>query len=162
MYQTRRGLLRTMSSFSSPLPITASNVHLTSALVKGLPSCHLTPWRSLKVSRVLSAFHDQLSANSGTILSGLLRFSLGSKNTRLLNAAMNGWLTEIVDSSWIDALGGLSRWEMRSVPPCFCADAGTAATRATQTAARMAKLLRMNFFPPGRLRQHWLGPLPEG
>src|SRR6202007_10679 len=76
MYQTRRGLLRMRSSFSSPLPITASNVHFTPALVKGLPSCHFTPWRNLKVSLVLSSFHAQLSASSGTILSGLLRLSL--------------------------------------------------------------------------------------
>src|SRR5262249_35851972 len=107
--QTRRGLLRTMSSFSSPLPITASQVHLTSALVNGLPSCHLTPSRSLKVSWVLSAFHVQLSASSGTMPSGLLIFLAGSKNTRLLYTAMKGWLTEIVASSWIEALGGLSR-----------------------------------------------------
>jgi hypothetical protein len=34
---------------------------------------------------------------------------------------MKGWFTEIVDSSWIEALGGLSRWEIFSVPPCFWA-----------------------------------------
>ena len=37
---------------------------------------------------------------------------------------MNGMTVEIVASSWIEALGGLSRWEMRSVPPCFWANAG--------------------------------------
>ena len=121
MYQILRGLLRMMSSFSSPLPITASQVHFTSALENGLPSCHFTPSRSLKVSLVLSSFHDQLSARSGTIWSGLLTFSLGSKSTRLLNTAMNGWFTEIVASSWIEALGGLSRWEILRVPPCFWA-----------------------------------------
>src|SRR5215813_4436998 len=148
MYQTRRGLLRMMSSFSSPLPITASKVHFTSALVKGLPSCHFTPWRSFKVSLVLSSFHAQLSASSGTILSGLLRFSLGSKNTRLLNTAMNGWLTEIVDSSWIEALGGLSRWEILRVPPCFCAKLGTAAMQAAKIPAAMSQLVPINYFLP--------------
>ena len=49
--------------------------------------------------------------------SGLFTFSFGSNTTRLLNTAMNGWFTEMVNSSWIEALGGLSRCEMRSVPP---------------------------------------------
>src|SRR5260221_1595309 len=148
MYQILRGLLRTMSSFSSPLPITASQVHLTSALVKGLPSCHFTPWRSLKVSLVLSSLHAQLSASSGTIWSGLLTFSAGSKNTRLLNTAMNGWLTEIVDSSWIEALGGLSRWEIFRVPPCFWAKAGTAVNmNAARLPAANATHKRINHPP---------------
>ena len=150
MYQTLRGFLRMMSSFSSPLPISASQVHFTSALVNGLPSCHFTPWRSLKVSLVLSSFHAQLSARSGTMWSGLLTFSLGSNSTRLLNTAMNGWLTEIVDSSWIEALGGLSRWEIRSVPPCFCAKLGAAAImKATEVPATSAIRVRINF-PPRR------------
>src|SRR5215472_8487596 len=145
----RRGLLRMMSSFSSPLPITASNVHLTSALVNGLPSCHFTPWRSLKVSFVPSSFQLQLSARSGTMWSGLLRFSLGSNTTRLLKTAMKGWFTEMVDSSWIDALGGLSRWEIRKVPPAFWASTGDAAiTQAAQDAARSAKRVSMNIFLP--------------
>src|ERR1700722_16385067 len=99
-------------------PDTASQVHFTSAEVNGLPSCHFTPWRSLKVSWGFSVLYDQLSARSGTIWSGLFTFSLGSNTTRLLNTAMNGWFTEIVDSSWIEALGGLSRCEIFSVPPC--------------------------------------------
>ena len=40
---------------------------------------------------------------------------------------MKGMTVEIVASSWIEALGGLSRWVTRSVPPAFCADAGAAA-----------------------------------
>jgi hypothetical protein len=43
---------------------------------------------------------------------------------------MNGMTVEIVASSWIDALGGLSMWAMRSVPPDFCAQAAGAAVRA--------------------------------
>jgi hypothetical protein len=38
---------------------------------------------------------------------------------RLLNTVMNGSVTERVVSSCSDALGGLSRWYTRSVPPCF-------------------------------------------
>ena len=110
MYQILRGLLRMMSLFSSS-PLTASKVHFTSFDVNGLPSCHFTSERSLKVSLVLLASHDQLSARSGTILSGLFFFSFGSNTTRLLNTAMKGWFTEIVASSWIEAEGGFSRWE---------------------------------------------------
>src|ERR1700681_2279018 len=67
-YQSLRGFLRNLSG---DFPISRSKVHFTSRLVKGLPSCHLTPSRSLNVSCVLSAFHDQLLANSGTMVSGL-------------------------------------------------------------------------------------------
>src|SRR5262249_52007501 len=63
-YQLLRGFLRN-EAFA--LPINRSKVHFTSAEVNGLPSCHFTPSRSLKVSLVLSSFHDQLVASSGTI-----------------------------------------------------------------------------------------------
>ena len=149
LYQTLRGFLRMISCFSSPR--SASQVHFTSLEVNGLPSCHFTPSRSLKVSFVLSAFHDQLSASSGTILSGLLIFSFGSKKTRLLNTPMNGMFTEIVASSWIEALGGLSRWDMRSVPPCFCAKAGAdRTTAATTPPAMVARRLRIFILPETR------------
>ena len=39
-------------NFSFDVPFSISNVHFTSSLVNGLPSCHFTPSRSLKV-RVL-------------------------------------------------------------------------------------------------------------
>ena len=115
MYQILRGFLRMMSTSRRPCPISASQVHFTSAAVNGLPSCHFTPWRSLKVSLVLSAFHDQLSARSGTIVSGLLTFSLGSNTTRLLNTAMNGWFDRdrrlLVDrgAGRVVAMGDLQR-----------------------------------------------------
>src|SRR5215510_3252853 len=48
-------------------------VHCTSLAVNGLPSCHFTPWRSLKVSLVRLASHAQLSARSGTMVSMLWR-----------------------------------------------------------------------------------------
>src|ERR1700724_2724355 len=65
-YQDLRGLIL---SFSVPLPCSSSQVHLTSLAVNGLPSCHLTPWRNLKVSTVPSSFHDHSLARSGTIVS---------------------------------------------------------------------------------------------
>src|SRR5712691_9824583 len=100
-----RGLLRSFDSGE----ISMSQVHFTSALVKGLPSCHFTPSRSLKVSSVPSAFHAHSVASSGTMWSGAFCFDVGSKTTRLLYTDMNGMTVEIVASSWIEALGGLSR-----------------------------------------------------
>jgi hypothetical protein len=61
-----------------------SQVHLTSAEVKGLPSCQTTPWRSLKVSWVPSPFSVQLSARSGLIVSMLFCGFCWSNITRLL------------------------------------------------------------------------------
>src|SRR6516162_9923652 len=49
-----------MRSLSLPVPIRRSQVHLTSAAVNGLPSCHLTPWRSGKVSSLPSSLHSHL------------------------------------------------------------------------------------------------------
>ena len=40
---------------------------------------------------------------------------------------MNGTTVEVVASSWIEVLGGLSAKYMRSVPPLFCASAGAVA-----------------------------------
>src|SRR5215831_8776474 len=62
-----RGFLR---SFDSGF-VSMSQVHLTSALVNGLPSCHFTPSRSLKVRAVPSALHAHSVARSGTMWSGL-------------------------------------------------------------------------------------------
>ena len=56
-----------MRNFSAALPAAASQVHLTSAAVNGLPSCHLTPWRSGRSAAVPSSSHDQSLARSGTI-----------------------------------------------------------------------------------------------
>src|SRR5882762_8960431 len=64
--QSLRGFLRNLFC---DLPDSISNVHFTSALVNGLPSCHFTPSRSLKVSALPSPLHDQLVASSGTIVS---------------------------------------------------------------------------------------------
>jgi hypothetical protein len=47
----------------------------------------------------------------------------GSNTTRLLNTPIAGMTTEMVPSSWIDMLAGLSRWATRRMPPCFWAHA---------------------------------------
>src|SRR4051812_40439424 len=101
-----RGFLRSFDSSPSSM----SQVHLTSDEVNGLPSCHFTPSRSLKVRSLPSLLHAHSVARSGTILSGRFCFSAGSNTTRLLYTDMNGMTVEIVASSWIEALGGLSRW----------------------------------------------------
>src|SRR5215468_5738553 len=123
VYQDARGFLR---KSSGSFPVSLVQVHCTSFAVNGLPSCHLTPWRSLKMSLVLSALHDQPSARSGTMLLNLFCFSFGSNITRLLNTPIIGIDVEMVASSWIDMLGGLSRCRTCKVPPCFCANTGVA------------------------------------
>src|ERR1700722_2481868 len=105
-YQTLRGLR--WKSWVSPLPISIRQVHCTSLAVNGLPSCHMTPCRSLKVSLVLVASHDQLSARSGITVSRLSCALCGSNTTRLLNTAANGITEAMVDSSISEVLGGLS------------------------------------------------------
>ena len=58
------------------------------------------------VSLVPVSSQAQLTARSGTMVPNSPRAFIGSKRTRLLKTAMNGMLVAIVDSSWIDALGG--------------------------------------------------------
>src|SRR5215211_6595135 len=65
--------------------------------------------------------------------SGRFIFSSCLKRIRPLYTAENGPTDEIVASSWIDALAGLSRWNTRNVPPDFCASAGEVRTAATST-----------------------------
>ena len=74
-----------------------------------MPSCHRTPWRSLKVSSVPSSFQLQDSARSGTINSLVFCAFAWSNSTRLLNTGMKGTTVATAYSSWIEALGGLSR-----------------------------------------------------
>src|SRR5215813_670269 len=105
-YQTLRGLR--WKSAVSPLPISIRHVHCTSFAVKGWPSCHFTPCRSLKVSLVLVASHDQLSAKSGITVSRLSCGLAGSNTTRLLNTAANGVTEAMVDSSCSEVEGGKS------------------------------------------------------
>src|SRR5712691_10380129 len=104
-YHAFRGVRR---RFVSDLPSSMSQVHFTSLAVRGVPSCHLTPWRSLKVSSVPSSFHDQLVARSGTIDLRLFCFTCWSNMTRLLNTPIIGPWAKIVASSRIDMLAGLS------------------------------------------------------
>src|ERR1700730_17125358 len=115
-----------------------SQVHLTSAAVNGLPSCHLTPWRSASLSPVPSSLHDQLVARSGTIDWKLFCGRCWSKMTRLLKTAIIGPSVERVDSSWIDRLAGLSRAGILRIPPFFSGDAGPAATHARNDAPNNA------------------------
>src|SRR4051812_16401770 len=61
-----RGFLR---SLPLTLPVSMSHVHLTSAEVNGLPSCHFTPSRNWKVSVRSSSLQAQEVPRSGTILS---------------------------------------------------------------------------------------------
>src|SRR5438093_6827655 len=112
-----------MRSFSLALPARRSQVHLTSLAVNGLPSCHLTPWRSGKVSSVPSSLHDQLAARSGTIDCMLFCGTSCLYITRLLKTPIIGRLAAAVDSSCSDMLAGLSKWDILTTPPCFWADA---------------------------------------
>jgi hypothetical protein len=69
--------------------------------------------------------------------------------TRLLNTPIIGPNAEIVDSSWIDMLAGLSRCGSLRVPPGFCAWAtGASDSTASRTAvaAKRHRCLRI-FFP---------------
>src|SRR6516165_12240243 len=99
-----------MRSLSLVLPVSRSQVHLTSAAVNGLPSCHLTPSRNRKVSCVLSSSHDESLARSGTIDCRLFCGTSCLYRTRLLKTSIIGTTVEYVASSWIDMLAGLSQW----------------------------------------------------
>src|SRR6202030_3175658 len=138
-YQDLRGLTR---SFSLALPVSRSQVHWTSLAVKGLPSCHVMPWRSGSVNSVPSSFDDQPVARSGTIESRLFCLTCWSNMTRLLKTPIIGRSETIVASSWIDMLAGLSGLYIFRMPPCFCANAGSAANVATSNDAATAKASR--------------------
>src|SRR6266404_7453536 len=124
LYQDLRGLRR---SLSLALPVSKSQVHLTSAAVKGFPSCHLTPWRSGKVSSVPSSLHDHPVARSGTIEARLFCATSCLYMTRLLKTPIIGRLTAAVASSCNDMLAGLSKCDICRTPPGFWASALSAA-----------------------------------
>src|SRR5262245_56253280 len=109
--------------FSGALPCRRSMVHFTSLAENGLPSCHLTPLRRVKLSVLPSSLHVHFSARSGTMSSRLFCFLAGSNMTRLLNTPIIGSTTEIVPSSWIDMLAGLLRWVIRRMARCYWAEA---------------------------------------
>src|SRR6266403_6262655 len=119
-HQPLRGLIR---SLSSVLPCSRSKVHLTSLAVNGLPSCHLTPERNLKVSSVPSSFHAQLVARSGTIDCRLTCATCWSNMIRLLNTPIIGISDWIVGDSSIDMFAGLPGLYSVRIPPDFWADA---------------------------------------
>src|SRR5215472_1975558 len=130
LYQDLRGLRR---SLFSDLPVSVSQVHLTSWAVNGLPSCHLTPWRSRKVSSVPSSLHDQLTARSGTMDCMLFCGTSCLYITRLLKTPIIGRLAAAVASSCNDMLAGLSKCDILRVPPCFCANAASLTDIATNS-----------------------------
>src|SRR6266478_2059950 len=124
-----------------------SQVHLTSLAVKGLPSCHLTPSRSGKVSSVPSSLHDQLTARSGTIDSMLFCATSCLYITRLLKTPIIGRLAAAVASSWIDMLAGLSKWDILRMPPCFWAKAAGGVDNASSNDPAAASTRRSCFIP---------------
>src|SRR5271170_1095033 len=135
LYQDLRGLTR---SLSLPLPISKSQVHLTSAAVNGFPSCHLTPWRSGNRNSVPSSLHDQPVARSGTIEAREFCATCWSYMTRLLKTPIAGRNAAPVASSSSDMLAGLSKNEIFRMPPAFCASAGLPAHIATSSALATA------------------------
>src|SRR5215472_7216935 len=104
-------------------PAVIPQVHLTSLAVNGLPSCHLMPWRSGKVSSVPSSLHDQLTARSGTIDCIVFCGASCLYITRLLKTPIIGRLAAAVASSCNDMLAGLSKCDIFNTPPCFWANA---------------------------------------
>src|ERR1700738_2340998 len=141
-YQDLRGLTR---SFSADLPAIRSQVHLTSAGVNGLPSCHLTPGRNLKVSSLPSSLHDQLEARSGTIESRLFCGRCWSNMTKLLNTPIIGPRATIVDSSWSDTLARLVPSGILRTPPGFCARAAACIDRPASAPHASAMLRSLAF-----------------
>jgi hypothetical protein len=77
----------------------------------------------------------------------------GSNTTRLLNTGMKGTTVDGLNSSWIDVLGGLSRWNMRSTPPRFCASAASPKHSKENTMPTSSTLLR-----PARVLNTRIGP----
>src|SRR5882762_11199404 len=132
-----------MRSFSPDLPLSMSQVHFTS-------------WRSGKVSSVPSSFQAQLVARSGTIDFGLFCGTFWSYMTKLLNTAIIGRFTALVDSSRSEILAGLSKWPMVSMPPCFWVKAGGAAANASKNGTAAANPQRLRFIPRYLLFSHGL------
>src|SRR5438132_1253818 len=134
-----------MRNFSLDLLVSRSQVHLTSWAVKGLPSCHLTPWRSGKVNSVPSSFHAQLVARSGTIDFMLFWGMSCLYITRLLNTPIIGRKAANVDSSCSDMLAGLSKKGTLRMPPCFWANAVCPMDSASNSAPAAASARRSRF-----------------
>src|ERR1700730_5162402 len=155
LYQDLRGLMR---SFSLALPLSRSQVHLTSWAVKGLPSCHLTPWRSGKVSSVPSSFEDQLVARARTLDLVLSWSTACLYITRLLKTPIIGRSAAAVDSSRSGMLAGLSKWEILRIPPVFWAKAASAAVSASDSTPAAASTRRSRFISNLLFEDTGLGP----
>jgi hypothetical protein len=50
---------------------------------------------------------------------------------KIIEYPIIGMIAEMLPSSTIDMLAGLSRWNTRRMPPCFCASAGSASAIAS-------------------------------
>jgi len=87
-------------------PRRMDTVHWTSLALKGLPSCHFTPSCRRNVSSVLSSFHDQPAARSGTIdCKTGLRYILLVYD-EVIEDTHHRASAASVASSWIDMLAG--------------------------------------------------------
>jgi Sigma-70 region 3 len=75
---------------------------------------------------------DQAVVRSGSIDCIEFCGTCWSKMTRFLNTPITGATVEIVTSSKVDMLAGLSRWAIRNMPPGFCANAGPASQKRAQ------------------------------
>jgi len=92
---------------------------------EGFAVMPLTPLRSENVSVFPSSLHFQLSARSGTMPSRLfLPLVLVEHDKVVEHPPSSASTTEIVPSSWIDMLAGLSRWVMRRMPPLLLRPGG--------------------------------------
>src|SRR5439155_22665411 len=164
-YQDLRGLTR---HFSLDLPVSMSKVQMTSFAVNGLPSCQVMPCRSGKVNAVPSSFQDQPVARSGRIDWRLFCGTCWSNMTRLLNTSIIGPSAKTVASSWIDMLAGLSGLYIFRMPPCFWANAASAANIARDNEPAAANPRRLRFISVhlpwlsrGRPVPSWLGSLTK-
>src|ERR1700730_12289499 len=136
-----------------------SQAHWTAFAVSGRPVCAPKPSRNRKLSSVPSSFHDQLVARSGAMDFNVFCGTCWSKMTRLLNTAIIGATVEIVTSSSVDMLAGVSRWEIWRTPPGFCADAVSALSHTTSSPGRNRK--RSKVALRWRLRQYGRCDNPE-
>jgi hypothetical protein len=67
-----------------------------------------------------------------------------------LNTGIIGMTVELVDDSWIDSVGGLSRWYILRTPPLFWADADPLDSQRDAARAPHNNIGRMNISFPER------------
>src|SRR6266567_7642067 len=116
--------------FEPAMVLCRSMLYLTAAASNFSPSWKVTPWRSLRVSALLSADHWYDVASCGT----MLRFS--SMSTSLSHSAAKTILPTKVRASVGSRMSGSSASPKRSVCPC-----ASAVTRAAD--ARSARIVHI-------------------